>query len=55
MDLWKTLVSKNFFEDEELKIEYEGLSLICFDCGKFGYKKENCPSKVRVPRTEKVE
>lgn len=43
VDLRKTLVSKFVFEDEEFKIEYEGLNLICFECGKFGHKKEACP------------
>ncbi|XP_057425674.1 uncharacterized protein LOC130719039 [Lotus japonicus] len=42
VDLRKTLVSKFMFEDEEFKIEYEGLSLICFECGRFGHKKEAC-------------
>ncbi|XP_057444629.1 uncharacterized protein LOC130736870 [Lotus japonicus] len=45
IDLRKTLVSKFVFEDEEFKIEYEGLNMICFDCGKFGHKKEQCPLK----------
>ncbi|XP_057444772.1 uncharacterized protein LOC130737018 [Lotus japonicus] len=43
VDLRKTLVSKFVFEDEEFKIEYEGLNMICFECGKFGHKKETCP------------
>lgn len=43
VDLRKTLVSKFVFEEEEFKIEYEGLNLICFECGKFGHKKETCP------------
>ncbi|XP_026415757.1 uncharacterized protein LOC113311123 isoform X2 [Papaver somniferum] len=25
------------------KIEYEGIHLICFNCGKISHKKENCP------------
>lgn len=25
------------------KLEYEGLGLICFQCGKFGHNKEGCP------------
>ncbi|KAI3931890.1 hypothetical protein MKW98_012300 [Papaver atlanticum] len=26
------------------RIEYEGISLICFHCGKINHKKDNCPS-----------
>lgn len=24
------------------KLEYEGLDLVCFDCGRFGHIKEGC-------------
>lgn len=25
------------------KVEYEGLNLICFRCGQYGHRKEECP------------
>ncbi|KAH1127495.1 hypothetical protein GYH30_016195, partial [Glycine max] len=33
-------------------LEYEGLYLICFSCGKYGHKESQCPKKVvtHVPK-----
>ncbi|PKA47409.1 Uncharacterized protein AXF42_Ash021672 [Apostasia shenzhenica] len=31
------------------KIEYEGLSVICFNCGIVGHKEVNCPTKISQP------
>ena len=28
------------------RVEYEGIHLICFGCGKYGHKKEACPENV---------
>ncbi|KAK7290848.1 hypothetical protein RIF29_05581 [Crotalaria pallida] len=28
---------------KEYKVEYEGLHLICFHCGRFGHRKDHCP------------
>lgn len=30
-----------------LKLEYEGLNMICFECGHFGHTKEGCSSNVK--------
>ncbi|KAJ1393800.1 Zinc finger, CCHC-type [Sesbania bispinosa] len=32
-----------------LHLEYEGLHLICFRCGKYGHKRENCYEPVEFP------
>ncbi|XP_061340239.1 uncharacterized protein LOC133286803 [Gastrolobium bilobum] len=28
------------------KVEYEGLNLICYGCGRYGHRLENCPNKI---------
>ena len=45
VDLRKNLVSKVILKVESYLIEYEGLKIICFACGKYGHHKEAC-SKV---------
>lgn len=45
VDLRKTLVPKLHVRWIEYPVEYEGLSLICFDCGGFGHRTELCPYK----------
>lgn len=42
VDLRKTLVSKFELNCREYRVEYEGLHLICFNCGCFGHNKEQC-------------
>lgn len=39
-------VKKTFY-----KVEYEGLPLICFECGRYGHRLEQCPSKIQPPNT----
>ena len=41
VDLTKLLLSK--FQLRRWRITYEGLHLICFQCGHYGHKKETCP------------
>ena len=43
VDLSKPLLSKFRLHGRVWKIQYEGLRLICFKCGKIGHKEENCP------------
>ncbi|KAI3883878.1 hypothetical protein MKX03_017341 [Papaver bracteatum] len=33
------------------KVEYEGLNMICFHCGKMTHKKENCPANAQFQYT----
>ncbi|XP_020684462.1 uncharacterized protein LOC110101038 [Dendrobium catenatum] len=33
------------------RVEYEGLGLSCFECGRVGYRKEHCPSRVGAENT----
>lgn len=53
VDLRKTLVPKVRIRKKEYPVEYEGLPLICFECGRFGHRKEQCPLVVKPP--EKME
>ncbi|CAN1172831.1 hypothetical protein LINPERHAP2_LOCUS30321 [Linum perenne] len=46
IDITKPLLGKYMIEDKILKIEYESLENLCYDCGMYGHKKEACPSKV---------
>lgn len=48
VDLSKTLVSKVHVRWKEYPVEYEGLSLICFECGCFGHRSELCPYKLKL-------
>lgn len=38
--LRKFLVLKFFFNNSNYKVEYEGINLICFQCGRFGHRME---------------
>lgn len=40
------------------RVQYEGIHLICFQCGRYGHDKEHCPHKLvreeqRAKRDEK--
>jgi hypothetical protein len=43
VDLTKLLLSKFKLRRRIRRITYEGLHLICFQCGQYGHKKETCP------------
>ncbi|CAN1121622.1 hypothetical protein LINPERHAP1_LOCUS6180 [Linum perenne] len=51
VDLTKPLLGKYMIEDKVLKIEYESLENVCFDCGAYGHKKEDC---ILVPKPNGV-
>ncbi|GMY19594.1 hypothetical protein FCV25MIE_14833 [Fagus crenata] len=50
IDLEQPLTSKVRIGDMIQKIQYEGISTICFECGRVGHRIDSCPSKF-VPAT----
>lgn len=42
LDLSKLLMPSVTVLGESQLVEYEGLHLICFTCGRYGHKGENC-------------
>lgn len=44
IDLTKPLLSKFWLKGKVWKIQYEGLRMVCFTCGKLGHNTEGCPS-----------
>ncbi|KAJ1394639.1 Zinc finger, CCHC-type [Sesbania bispinosa] len=42
VDLRNVLVSTFELNNRYYKVEYEGLHLICFHCGRYGHRKERC-------------
>lgn len=47
VDLEKPLKAHYRLKNRHMKIEYEGIHLICFLCGKYGYEKDGCIQLVR--------
>ncbi|XP_021734047.1 uncharacterized protein LOC110700755 [Chenopodium quinoa] len=59
LDHTKPLLSKFWLKGRIWKIQYEGLRMICFNCGKIGHQGDNCesmehPDKDRVVVPEAV-
>ncbi|XP_021771780.1 uncharacterized protein LOC110735912 [Chenopodium quinoa] len=54
VDLSKPLLSKFRLNGRIWKIQYEGLWLICFKCGKLGHKDEQC-DQFNAPKSDEVE
>ena len=52
IDLNKPLISSIQVGRLVQKVLYEGISSLCFYCGKLGHKQENCGLKVRKPSGE---
>ncbi|XP_015955607.1 uncharacterized protein LOC107479996 [Arachis duranensis] len=42
IDLRKKIIPSFTALDKEFHIQYEGLHHICFNCGRYGHRKENC-------------
>ncbi|KAF7831289.1 ribonuclease H [Senna tora] len=55
LDLSKPLLSQYYVHGRHRKIEYEGLHLICFECGVYGHDSEHCPVKKARLEKEKQE
>lgn len=44
IDLRKILHSRFELNGRTYSVEYEGLNLICFSCGRYGHRNDTCPS-----------
>ncbi|KAM2304045.1 hypothetical protein ACFXTH_023791 [Malus domestica] len=51
LDLTKPLISNVKVENCWYAVEYEGLHLVCFNCGCYGHRREQCPSLIRKQST----
>lgn len=52
VNLNKPLLPSLTVFDCEQKIEYEGLHLICLECGCYGHRGEDCPSLMQLVEVE---
>lgn len=48
LDLTKPLLSKFWLKGKIWKVQYEGLMMICFHCGRIGHLGETCSSKLSM-------
>ena len=58
IDVTKPLVTGIFIGKFEQSVLYEGIHRLCFDCGRVGHQKENCPYTIRrdfPPQTSEME
>jgi hypothetical protein len=55
VDLTKALLAMFTIKGRKYNIEYEGLHLLCLNCGRFGHYKEGCPDKLKVQDQARVE
>ncbi|XP_021744863.1 uncharacterized protein LOC110710829 [Chenopodium quinoa] len=44
IDLSKPLLSKFWLKGRIWRVQYEGIRMICFKCGKLGHSEDGCPS-----------
>ena len=47
LDLRRELIPSFTTLGRDFLVEYEGLRLICFNCGKYGHEVESCTSSVK--------
>lgn len=52
IDLSKPLIPFLLILGCKKKVEYEGLHLICFECGKYGHRLDDCPQIVHAPSSQ---
>ncbi|MBA0586007.1 hypothetical protein Gorai_016762 [Gossypium raimondii] len=50
----KPLISNVLINGKPQRVEYEFLSLVCFECGRYGYMKETCLNGL-LERNSKME
>lgn len=53
LNLDKQLTPGLEFEDKYFTVEYEGLHLLCLECGRFGHHKDHCPHRNSPPEKER--
>ncbi|KAK4268164.1 hypothetical protein QN277_024853 [Acacia crassicarpa] len=54
LNLQTKLVPKVIAAGSIFNVEYEGLNLICFDCGRFGHRKERCPHRCSTSECHEI-
>lgn len=52
IDLSKKLIPSIIVRGVILKLEYEGLHVVCFACGKYGHKQDSCPEMINPTSKE---
>ncbi|XP_028786133.1 uncharacterized protein LOC114742047 [Neltuma alba] len=52
IDLQKKLIPRIISASALFNVEYEGLGLICFQCGRYGHRKEACPWKKSAKKVD---
>lgn len=55
VNLGKKLIPKIKIRNRIYRVEYEGLNLICFDCGKYGQHRDQCPLHNILTQTKPFE
>ncbi|KAK2425036.1 zinc ion binding / nucleic acid binding protein [Trifolium repens] len=48
VDLTKSLLAMFMIKGRKYNVEYEGLHLLCKNCGRFGHYSEGCPEKTKA-------
>lgn len=48
VDITKPLMAMFSIKGKNFKVEYEGLHMLCFQCGKYGHTTKGCAVQVRA-------
>lgn len=54
LNLNKMFIPRVSIRNNTYRIEYEGLNLICFICGRYGHHKETCPTTTTILENQTV-